>query len=246
MKNPFRRRHDEVENARANRRRIEGAVLRRAEARLERLYRDERALRVQWAGLLDERESRHARGVLRRFRECRLERTALEALMSKPVRPVGCFVLSSWLLRDSFRVCTATPEEGMHFVVGIEVDGVAVGTSIVEFTYAERTIVRAAGVHRETAAITAESAETGHRILGIVHSHPGYGPEANHPSGTDLATHRLWEHTAPFFGGIWSRSGHLRIFTAGRPAAVSVVGTHLEQIDEHNWKLRDEFVGGAA
>lgn len=164
----------------------------------------------------------------------------------QPSSADSSFVFSSWLLRDSFRLCTATFDEGMHFVVGVELEGLLVGMSIAEFAYAERSSVRAAGSHRDTHRLAIDASESGHRIQAIMHSHPGFGPQANYPSATDIATHRLWERASPLVGGIWSRSGHLRFFTAGRPAAVTVVGTHLEQIDEDNWKLREEFMGVTA
>ncbi|CAG0986214.1 hypothetical protein PHYC_02038 [Phycisphaerales bacterium] len=248
MKLPFagRRRNtvSELGDDQAARNRIARLLLRRYESRLERLHREEAGLREQLMGTLGDAEPKFAWSVLRKYQEVVRERRLLTGLLPHPVKPVSSFAFSSWLLRDSFRICTATPDEGMHFVVGVEIDGIVVGTSIQEFAYAERSPVRAAGVHRATHALTIDAAESGHRIVGILHSHPGYGPHANHASGTDLTTHRLWEQTAPLVGGIWSRSGHLRFFTAGRHAAVSVAGTHLEQIDEHNWKLRDEFVGG--
>lgn len=162
-------------------------------------------------------------------------------------------VLSSWMLRDSFHICTETPAEGMHFIAAVKIARRLIGTAISTFAYERRSVAGAAGERRSTHAQMIESAETGHSIAVIAHSHPGSGPHANHPSGTDIATHRLWEQTGTVIGAIWSRDGYLRFFTAGTPFRVEVVGSHLEQVDEHLWKLRDEYLakrpalrGGAA
>ncbi|MCC6678639.1 MAG: hypothetical protein IT436_16010 [Phycisphaerales bacterium] len=156
--------------------------------------------------------------------------------------PVPRLVLSSWMLRDSFRICTRTADEGLHFIVGIEHDGLAIGTGIALFPCAERSPVRAAGEPRATHGVSIEAAETSHRVLALLHSHPGTGPHANHPSSTDLHTHRLWETTSNLIGGIWARDGYLRWFSADKPFAVEIVGGHMERIDDRLWKLRDEFL----
>lgn len=222
--------------------RLGRVLLGRVEHRLECLRREESDLRTQLIASLSDGERAFDPGVLRRYQEAVRERRHLAALLPHGCSAAASFVFSSWLLRDSFRICTATADEGMHFAVGIKVEGLMVGVAIAQFSYAERSPVRAAGAHRDTHALTIDASESGHRIVGIFHSHPGHGPHANFPSGTDLTTHELWERASPLVGGIWSRSGHLRFFSAGRPFTIRVAGTHMEQIDAHQWKLRDEYL----
>ena len=114
-------------------------------------------------------------------------------------------MFSSWLLKDSFRYCTQTSEEGMHFVAGIEVDDTAIATRIIPFRYARRSIASAVGDHRDTHRAFIDVQEAEHRLLALVHSHPGTGSHANHPSGEDLRTQKLWELGNKMIGGIWSR-----------------------------------------
>lgn len=217
------------------------SVTGRMDQELGRARRDQRRLLARLAdpGLHPAASWRHCA----RLNAVNARIQALESLRpGDPPRP-GEFLLSSWALRDSFRLCTETPDEGMHFIIGVKLLGLMVATGIAEFPYAERSIVRAIGQAASTHGLTIEAAETDHDILAIAHSHPGYGPEANHPSGTDLATHRLWERSRHLVGAIWSRDGFVRFFTAGRPFRVRVLGSHLEQVDTHVWKLREEYLG---
>lgn len=218
---------------------------RRFDAEAERL----RQARGQAIGIflrdLGRLSTRQRNSQYRRLWELSFRQQVLASLDPGVVRPSHQVLVSSWTLLESFRVCTETPDEGMHFVVGAEVDGVWVGTNIVKFPYAERSPVGAAGDPRATHGAVIEAAESGHRILLIAHSHPGSGPNANFPSSTDLRTHRLWEQGTPLAGAIWSRDGYVRFFTAGRAVSVGVLGTHLEQVDGQLWKLREEFMSHA-
>ncbi len=213
-------------------------LLRRCEREIRRVRR-ERLEAVRRSGII-ERAPDALRSDMDRLVTLAKEERLLARLHPKaPAAPVLTF--SSWLLRDSYRICVETPEEGMHFVVGVCMDGVMVGTNIVTFPYARRSVAGAAGETRATHRISIEAAESGHSIVAILHSHPGMGPEANHPSPTDLRTHALWERSMPLVGGIWSRDGFLRFFTSGASCRVEVLGDHLESSGDNLWRLRDEY-----
>lgn len=184
---------------------------------------------------------RQARRIHERLAALAIELRTLKALGAQPATGEPEIVLSSWMLMESFRICTETPDEGMHFIVGTKVDSLLVGMNIVQHPYTARSPVGAAAEQQRTHATVIEAAETGHQVLVIAHAHPGKGPGANLPSGTDLRTHRLWESLGPICGAIWARCGHVRFFTAGRPVRVSVVGSHLVQVDRDLWRIRDEF-----
>lgn len=149
------------------------------------------------------------------------------------------FVFSSAMLLESFRLCVARPEEGMHFILGVDLDGSLVGTQIVSFPYASRSIAGASGEHAATHAIAIKAHELDHRIIAIIHSHPGSEKEANHPSHIDMKTHETWEQTHKIVGGIWSRNGFLRWFTAGKAFHVRVIGSRINRIEENVWQLEE-------
>ncbi len=142
------------------------------------------------------------------------------------------FVFSSLLLKESFSICTESAEEGMHFFAGIEVDGALVATKLVQFPYATRSIASASGDHLSTHRICIEMHEAGHRLLALIHAHPGSGAHANIPSSVDLRTHARWESQRALVGGIWSRDGYLRFFSSGLDFNVKVIGNHVEQIEK--------------
>ncbi len=149
------------------------------------------------------------------------------------------FVFSSAMLLESFRLCVAKPEEGMHFILGVDLDGSLVGTQIVSFPYASRSIAGASGVHEATHAIAIQAHEFGHRIIAIIHSHPGSGKGANHPSHVDMKTHETWEKTHDIVGGIWSRDGYLRFFSADKVFDARVIGSRIQRIEDHVWKIEE-------
>jgi len=150
------------------------------------------------------------------------------------------FVFSSAMLRESFRYCVSQPEEGMHFILGIEHEGILIGTHIVPFPYEYRSVAGAAGVHQHTHKICIQAHETGHYAMALLHSHPGSGIDANHPSGTDRRTQGLWEHGTRLLGGIWSRDGYLRWYTNDLAFTVDVEGNQIGRIDGDVWKLETE------
>lgn len=153
---------------------------------------------------------------------------------------VQVFAFSSAMLQESFRRCVEMPEEGMHFIAGIEVEGILVGTQIVPFPYEFRSFVGAAGVHEATHKICIEAHESGQKIIAIAHSHPGSGIGANYPSGIDRKTQSLWEHGRSIVGGIFSRDGYLRWYSNNVAFEINVMGNQIKRIDRDVWKLETE------
>lgn len=164
----------------------------------------------------------------------------LNGVMSHETMARQCFVFSSWMLQESFRICTSSREEGLHFILGVDVDGVSIGTRLATFPYAHRSISGATGDRLATHRVCIETHEAGHRIMAMVHSHPGTGPHATHHSMIDHATHHQWESTTRMIGGVWSRDGYLRWFSTSLEFKADVIGTHMEQLNEDLWKLHPE------
>lgn len=146
------------------------------------------------------------------------------------------YVFSSALLVESLHICTETRDEGMHFIVGMEIEDMLVGTHILEFPYDHRSIAGAAGNHLATHRICIDTYESGLRIVALVHSHPGSGTYANYPSSIDKRTQDLWNKTTMLIGGIWSRDGYLR-WSANHAFSVNIVGPHLRHLGGDLWEM---------
>lgn len=164
----------------------------------------------------------------------------LEELMPTSSPGEFCLSVPSLILHDAFLLCTATTDEGMCFLAGIEVDGLAVGTRLIQAPYSHRSIAAAGADHRSLHRILIELHESGHRLLALLHAHPGNGSHANLPSGVDQQTQRAFEVTTEMIGGIFSRDGYLRWFSASRPFRIQVVGNHVEQINKTLYRLNLE------
>ncbi len=180
-----------------------------------------------------DRLSRSTRQLVPLFRKLQW----LEALGRIEESKTPVYVFSSWMLKDSFQYCTAAPEEAMHFILGVEKDGFAIGTNLVPFGYSHRSVVGATGNHRDTHRISIEAHESGHRILALIHSHPGRGINANRRSSIDEANQRIWERTTRVIGAIWSRDGYLRWYSSKLKFDVQIIGNHLKRVNDHVWKL---------
>lgn len=145
-------------------------------------------------------------------------------------------VLSSSMLKASYEYCTQDDREGLHFILGLEYGGCRFGTELRTFPYAVQSVVAAEGDFSATHRIAIETHETGHCRVAMIHSHPGRGRGANHPSGTDLRTQRLIELTSQCASGIWSRDGNLRFYGAASEN-VQIIGTHMERQHDGTWQL---------
>jgi hypothetical protein len=110
----------------------------------------------------------------------------------------------------------------------------------VSFAYQHAAGVRAADTSNLAALEHLDRLGLG--LLGHFHSHPGFGPEANHPSMTDLRfAERLARGSHIALGGIFTRErgqkdiGYVRFFAdESKPFVVDIRGK-----DEHVRKVSD-------
>jgi len=164
------------------------------------------------------------------------ERRLLEDLAPSRPPQTEIVIFSTMMLAQSFRLCTETQDEGMHFIVGVEYDGLKVGTHIIPFGYAQRSVAGAAGDPLDTHRIVIHTYEAATRFSPCCIP-PGSGPNANFPSAIDERTQRLWEQGSNLIGGIWSRDGFLRWYSVAVRFQVEVVGSHMEKLDARLFKL---------
>lgn len=96
--------------------------------------------------------------------------------------------------------------------------------------------------------------EAGQYLVGHLHTHPGFGADANYPSPIDdRFAHRLACGHSVALGGIISRGespgcAYLRFFSSPLvPFEVTLIGNNIErlQYDQHNYRLQFDkgFVG---
>jgi hypothetical protein len=166
------------------------------------------------------------------------------------------FVVDACFLGECFIYCCRQRRDGDEFkeeylhVAGFALDpSTFVLTHCVPVAYAEQSAVRVRVDDRSNIEAMTRIDEAGLLFAAHLHSHPGYGPEANHPSGIDRAYQKSLEngkHVA--IGGIFSADrsggGWLRFF-AGDPQRfqVRVFGNHVspQEKEPHVFRLHTEL-----
>src|SRR5258708_5910446 len=144
--------------------------------------------------------------------------------------PAGdiCYLTSSLFLREAYRDVVRDSAEEMHFVTGPETGGYRVLGQLVAFEKTAPTPGRVTGEPRSTHKALIALTRAGHRLLAWIHSHPGRGPDATLPSGTDLAHQaRLERGGYPTIGVIASRDGYLRFFSTNLPFTLHITGSDI-------------------
>lgn len=213
------------------------SFLRRYSAAVDRLRAEERRLRSKMAIQVQRGRFRAVANIAKRLLAIQRDLRMLESLSRGSSPRTVHIVLSSGMLARSFQVCTELRAEGLHFITGIEYDGLRIGTEIATLPYVDRSFASASADHQASQDLNAETHESGHTLVALLHSHPGSGIDANHPSSVDLKTQRLWEIGSRLVGGIWTRDGFLRWYAVNIAFTIDIVGHHLERIDAHLFKL---------
>lgn len=157
---------------------------------------------------------------------------SFRALYARAQLPRNVSLFDTWTLAETFDHCCADECEGLCVIAGCDVLHVRVGMHMIPLDCGgERSAVYARAKDEEIARVAYEIADSGHRIAALIHSHPGVGPDANHPSREDRRTQRNWEAQTHLVSGIWSRDGYLRFFTDDKPFDIQVVGASVEQLE---------------
>jgi len=155
------------------------------------------------------------------------------------------FAVDSLFVAESFQICCAHRhnfKEVFHYAAGIRLNPTAYAIArILQVEFSEQS---AAGVRAEdTSNIEAflKLERLGLPLAAHFHSHPGFGPEANHPSHIDRAfQERLERGGAIAIGGIFSRDGYLRFFAGqGRSFRMKVYGNNVVPCGENLFHVSD-------
>ncbi len=140
------------------------------------------------------------------------------------------YLVSSWFLHESFKKLTADPDEQFFFITGSEVEGVFVLDQWAEFAHQRRSRMGVVADMPSTHNLLIKLEQFGHRFLAHFHSHPGQGPDATHPSGTDENFQKRLEnagHVAVM--AIFSRDGYVRFVRLDQKLEVEIYGEGVEK-----------------
>lgn len=148
------------------------------------------------------------------------------------------YTVDSWTLRDVIAQLGKGKNEHIRLITGVEINGIKVLSRLCEVEYAEQSPVFAQSTIQSSADALAELNENGNKLHVIAHSHPGRGPNATHPSNTDLTDlGRIQKAGSEAIGLIIVRDGYCRFFTVDVHFKVYVTGKGVKQIDENVFKV---------
>lgn len=139
------------------------------------------------------------------------------------------YAVSSLFLHESFKKLTADPDEQFFFITGAEVSGVRVLDQWAEFAHQRRTRLGVVADMPSTHRLLIRLEQFGHKFLAHFHSHPGNGPDATHPSGTDEKFQQRLEsagHLAVM--AIFSRDGWVRFVRMDKNFEIEIYGQGVE------------------
>jgi hypothetical protein len=139
------------------------------------------------------------------------------------------YAVSSLFLHDCFKKLTADASEQFFFVTGAEVEGVAVLDQCAEFAHQRRTPMGVVADMPSTHNVLIRLERFGHRFMAHFHSHPGNGPGATHPSGTDEGFQKRLESAGHLaLMAIFSRDGFVRFIRLDKNFEIEIYGQGVE------------------
>jgi hypothetical protein len=150
------------------------------------------------------------------------------------------YAVSSLFLHDCFKKLTADPDEQFFFITGAEVGGVHVLDQCAEFAHQRRTRMGVVADMPSMHNLLIKLEQFGHKFLAHFHSHPGNGPGATHPSGTDQDFQRRLEqggHLAIM--AIFSRDGHIRFVRLDKNFELEIYGEGVEKYAPGIYRLKN-------
>jgi hypothetical protein len=139
------------------------------------------------------------------------------------------YVVSSLFLHESFKKLTADMDEQFFFITGSEVEDVLVLDQWAEFAHQRRSRLGVVADMPSTHNLLIKLEQFRHKFLAHFHSHPGWGAEATHPSGTDQNFQTRLEsagHVALM--AIFSRDGFVRFVRLDQNFEIQIYGGGVE------------------
>jgi hypothetical protein len=150
------------------------------------------------------------------------------------------YAVSSLFLHDCYKKLTADKNEQFFFITGSEVEGMLVLDQCAEFAHQRRTPMGVVGDFPSTHNVLIKLEQFGHKFLAHFHSHPGNGPDATHPSGTDENFQKRLEsggHLALM--AIFSRDGYVRFVRMDQNFEIEIYGEGVENHAPGIYRLKN-------
>ena len=166
-----------------------------------------------------------------------VRQAADEAFAAMPdTQELPTYHVSSIFLKKAAQALTRGPDEDLMFATGLMVsrNNYAI-TELLTFKLAAKSLVTAQGDQRDVTRVLIYLDQHNHKLFMTLHSHPGSGKDATHPSPIDRDFHRRLElGNYPTIGAIFDRQGYVRFYSYKMPFRVSVYGAGVEVVDEHD------------
>jgi hypothetical protein len=149
-------------------------------------------------------------------------------------------VVSSLFLHECFRNLTKDADEQFFFITGSEVEGAYVLDQTAEFAHQRRTRLGVVADMPSTPNLLIRLEQFGHKFLAHFHSHPGNGPDATMPSGTDQNFQRRLEHAGHVaVMAIFSRDGYVRFVRHDDIFEIDIYGEGVEEYAPAVFRLKN-------
>jgi hypothetical protein len=150
------------------------------------------------------------------------------------------YVVSSIFLHECFRKLTADPDEQFFFITGSEVEGIYVLDQWAEFAHQRRSRLGVVADMPATHNLLIKLEQFRHKFLAHFHSHPGRGPDATHPSGTDENFQRRLEKAGHLaLMAIFSRDGYIRFVRLDKNFELEIYGEGVENYAPGVYRLKN-------
>jgi len=149
------------------------------------------------------------------------------------------YLVDAAFLTEAFDQLTQSKDEALSYITGPEGDDQQfILSRLIPLKLTHCSLARARSDLGHQIQVLTKLEEEGQRLLGHVHCHPGRGPQATMPSPVDLRMQANLEQGGYVaIGGIFSRDGHIRFFSHGRPFRVIVTGKKAVPVGDKLFRL---------
>lgn len=168
---------------------------------------------------------------------------SLERIIEENTRKPGearRYAVSSLFLHECAKKLTADADEQFFFITGSEVEGVHVLDQWAEFAHQSRSRMGVIANMPATHNLLIKLEQFGHKFLAHFHSHPGKGPDATHPSGTDENFQLRLEKAGHLaLMAIFSRDGYVRFVRLDQNYKLEIYGEGVENYAPDIYRLKN-------
>ena len=166
------------------------------------------------------------------------DRVKAEQASGAPGKTEPVFITSTRFLMECYRYLMQRETEVLHDVSGISHNGIYTLENLEALEIKESSFTRAKSDLISTNRTLVRLEKFGLLLTGIFHSHPGRGSSSVTPSATDIRNQRKYEKVGyTCVGGIFSRDGWVRFFSAGLKFEVVVKGKGVHRAGDNLYRI---------